>query len=254
MIRLKSLLAEISREEAEQYARMNSARNAIRYDILEYAPRIASMLGETCLGESMGEGSYGTAFPLASGKVMKLTIDPDEVASAAHFRTRRKTPHIMSYYDVRAVAPKNGYNQYFVLTMDRVTPLTDWQKHLWKPSVYFDAKNTDSDVRNTLEYELRSDPPAEKLKFIDDIVSQRGAVQRAVASFGVKTYEAHANNVGFDAMGRLTIFDMWSTRSNGTATQIASIRKMLKTLDLTPYLGIAQPDSSGVDTPGDPNM
>ncbi len=256
MIRLKPILTEISREEAAQYARTTNDRSPVNYPILRYAARIASMLGETVSGAPLGEGAYGHAFPLASGKVMKITMDPDEVASAAHFRTRRKTPHIMSYYDARAIAPRNGYNQFFVLTMDRITPLKHWQQSLWDQHLYFDRDNTDAYVldmivRRRAGMQL---PPTQATEFINRIVAQRAEVLRAVQSFGVKTYEAHANNVGFDAMGRLTVFDMWSTRSNTTAAAITSIRKMLKTIDLTPYLGQAQPDASGIDTPGDPNM
>jgi hypothetical protein len=255
MIKLSNILAEISREEAAQYARTTNDRSPVNYPILRYAARIASLLGETVSGAQLGEGAYGNAFPLASGKVMKITMDPDEVASAAHFRTRRKTPHIMSYYDARAIAPRNGHNQFFVLIMDRVTPLATWQQALWDQYMYFGDDFTDETVRDTLTSRAVSRTfPAQATEFIDRIVAQRASVLRAVRSFGVKTYEAHGNNVGFDAMGRLTVFDMWSTRSNTTAAAITSIRKMLKTLDLTPYLGQAQPDSTGIDTPGDPNM
>lgn len=254
MILLKHILAEISRADAEEYA-FTQRRSPVNYDILQYAPRIASMMGETVSGTQLGEGAFGHAYPLASGKVMKITMDPEEVASAAHFRTRRKTPHIMSYYDARAIAPRNGHNQFFVLTMDRVTPLTQWQPDLWDQHLYFTATNTDAYVQDMLGRRASSmNAPAQADEFINRIVSQRAAVLRAVAKFGVQTYEAHRGNVGFDAMGRLTIFDMWSTRSATSATLVTSLRKLLKTLDLTPYLGTAQPDSTGIDTPGDPNM
>jgi hypothetical protein len=254
MIKLKHILAEISRTAAEEYA-FDSRRSPVKYPIYEYVPRIASMLGETVSGAQLGEGAYGTAFPLASGKVMKITQDPEEVASAAHFRTRRKTPHIMSYYDARAISPRNGHNQFFVLTMDRVTPLTQWQQNLWDPHLYFTATNTDAYVQDMIGRRASSmNSPSQADEFIQRIVSQRAAVLRAVASFGVRTYEAHRGNVGFDAMGRLTIFDMWSTRSATSATQVTSLRKMLKTLDLTPYLDQAQPDASGIDTPNNPDM
>lgn len=254
MIKLKPILAEISRTAAEEYA-FDSRRSPVKYPIYEYVPRIASMLGETVSGAQLGEGSYGTAFPLASGKVMKITQDPEEVASAAHFHTRRKTPHIMSYYDVRSIDPPAYRGRYFVLTMDRVTPLTQWQQNLWDQHLYFTATNTDAYVQDMIGRRASSmNSPSQAAEFIDRIVSQRAAVLRAVASFGVRTYEAHRGNVGFDTMGRLTIFDMWSSRSATSATMVTSLRKMLKTLDLTPYLGIAQPDSTGIDTPGDPNM
>jgi len=254
MIRLKPILAEISQEEAARIVNIGD-RHTVRYDVLQYAPRIASMLGETVSGAQLGEGSYGTAFPLASGKVMKITMDPDEAATAAHFHTRRKTPHIMSYYDVRSIVPPTSHGRYFVLTMDRVTPLTQWQQNLWDQHLYFTATNTDAYVQDMIGRRASSmNSPSQADEFIDRIVSQRAAVLRAVASFGVRTYEAHGNNVGFDAMGRLTIFDMWSSRSKNIFSVITSLRKMLKTLDLTPYLGIAQPDSTGIDTPGDPNM
>lgn len=255
MIRLKTLLTEISSEEAAYYANHPGHKAPTRYDITQYAPRIAAQFGETVSGAPLGEGSFGVAYPLASGKVMKLTPDTGEVATAAHFRTRRKTPHIMSYYDARAILPQNGYNQFFALIMDRVTPLKYAEQTVWNDisSPYFDTEMTPRGVWSYYT-QLRAERDWSDVdEFVRTICAQRDAVLRAVNSFGVHTYEAHGGNVGFDAQGRFTIFDMWSDRGNDWKIT-ASLRKMNKAIDLTPYLNQAQPDSTGIDTPGDPTM
>lgn len=246
MILLKSLLSEISAADARNYLASTLDREE-QYAVSEYVVQIAAAVGETLTSnEPIGYGSFGTVYSLASGKILKLTTDKDEVATAAHFRTRRKTPHIMSYYDVRPIIPRNRYDYYFAIIMDRVTALDSAQKHVWRRMYdeYFDTGYPDS-------WFMQHYPNSQ---FIKQILPQRQAVIRAVRSFGVKTYEAHEGNVGFDAMGRLTVYDMWSNRSANQVVAISSLRKMLKPIDLTPYLQKAQPDSTGIDTPGDPNM
>lgn len=246
MIKLKSLLSEISAEDARTYLATTPDQQH-RYDIEEHVVQIAAAVGETLTSSKpIGEGTYGSVYSLASGKILKLTVDTDEVATAAHFRTRRKTPHIMSYYDVRPVIPRTGYNQFFAIIMDRITPLNESQKNAWRriQSEYFDTGYPDA-------WFMKHFPNSQ---FVKQILPQRRDVLRAVQSFNVYTYEAHEGNIGFDKQGRFTVYDMWSDRSNTTAVSITSFRKMLKPIDLTPYLQTAQPDSTGIDTPNNPDM
>jgi hypothetical protein len=257
MIKLKPILAELTKAEARRYYtyHMDLDSDGPNYHPSDYLTQIAAQLGETVSGGMLGAGSYGVAYPLASGRVLKLTTDKTEIATAAHFRTRRKTRHIMSYYDVRPILPRAEYHQWFAIVMDRVTPLTATQQDWWQNSTYFDAEYTDAECRAALLDSAWIDPKTpEFYRFVDTIIGQRQAVTRAVRSFGVNWHEAHDENVGFDRNGYFTIFDMWSKRADTTASALASFRKMLKPIDLTSYLDQAQPDASGIDTPNDPNM
>ena len=257
MIKLKPILAELSSAEARRYYTysMDLDSDAPSYHPSDYLTQIAAQLGETVSGGMLGSGAYGVAYPLASGRVLKLTTDKTEIATAAHFRTRRKTRHIMSYYDVRPILPRAEYHQWFAIVMDRVTPLTTTQQEWWQNGTYFHADYTDAQCRNVLILSPWIEPKTpEFYRFVDTIIGQRQAVRQAVRSFGVNTFEAHDENVGFDRNGYFTIFDMWSTRADTTAAALASFSKMLKPIDLTPYLDQPQPDASGIDTPRNPDM
>jgi hypothetical protein len=255
MIKLKHILAELSREEARSYYAYHMDFSGPRYHPEDYLSQIAAQLGETSSGSSLGAGSNGAVYQLASGRVLKLTTDKDEVATAAHFRTRRKTRHIMSYYDVRPIIPRSAHHQWFAILMDRVTPLNTTQQEWWQNGTYFNDDYTDAECRRVFVESPWIDPKTpEFYRFVDTIIGQRQAVRQAVRSFGVNTYEAHDENVGFDRNGYFTIFDMWSNRTDTITRAVASFSKMLKPIDLTPHMGKAQPDASGIDTPNDPDM
>lgn len=93
MIKLKTLL-----QEADWAG--NKSPDYIMYWVKKHAPSIAAKLGER-IDKELGGGMNGVAFLLQSGKVMKLTGDPREVAAASRYRTKQRVPHIASVYDVR---------------------------------------------------------------------------------------------------------------------------------------------------------
>jgi hypothetical protein len=255
MIKLKNILAELTSAEARRYYVDYLDSTDPNYHPADYLTQIAAQLGETVSGNMLGSGAYGSVYPLASGRVLKVTTDKNEIATAAHFRTRRKTRHIMSYYDVRPILPRAEYHQWFAIVMDRVIPLTVIQQDWWQNATYFRDEYDDAECRAVFLESPWIDPKTpEFYRFVDTIIAQRGAVRQAVRSFGINWREAHAENVGFDRNGRFTIFDMWSKRMDTNASALASFRKMLKPIDLTPYLDQAQPDASGIDTPNNPDM
>jgi hypothetical protein len=257
MIKLKNILAELTKAEARRYYtyHMDLDSDGPNYHPADYLTQIAAQLGETVTGNMLGSGAYGSVYPLASGRVLKVTTDRNEIATAAHFRTRRKTRHIMSYYDVRPILPRAEYHQWFAIVMDRVTPLTVTQQDWWQNATYFRDEYDDAECRAVFLESPWIDPKTPEFRrFVDTIIAQRGAVRQAVRSFGVNWREAHAENVGFDRNGYFTIFDMWSNRADTTASALASFRKMLKPIDLTLYLDQPQPDASGIDTPNNPDM
>ena len=71
MIKLKTLLMESLRSEDP---------NHVMYWIVKHAPSIAVKLGEQ-IDKELGGGANGVAFLLKSGKVLKITGDPREVAA-----------------------------------------------------------------------------------------------------------------------------------------------------------------------------
>jgi hypothetical protein len=260
MIRLKTLLEQITPEErAAQMAKED-------YDPYQYVREIAAAFGETYNGEDLGGGANGRAFGLASGKVLKITQDRDEIVSAAHFRTRSKARHIISYYDARRVIPRANNAMYWAIILDRVRTLEKWEAYIWNAiqQRFFDTAYTNVELHQyvmTYTAQEMQRIPNYKNTNVDDIeawiesmIRQRAEILRDVKSYGIRTYEAHQGNVGFDAHGQFVIFDLWSSRSSRNTSVIASLRKLNKPVDLRPLLQRGKPDASGIDTPNNPDM
>ena len=235
------------------------------YDPYQYVREIAAAFGETWTGESLGGGANGRAFGLASGKVLKITRDRDEIVSAAHFRTRSKARHIISYYDARRVIPRANNAMYWAIILDRVRTLAKWEKYLWNTiqNRFFNTAYTNielhqyvmtytaRDMQNIADYQPHINDAE---PWIETMIRQRAEILRDVKSYGIRTHEAHQGNVGFDAQGQFVIFDLWSRRSASDTSVIASLRKLNKPIDLRPLLQHGKPDASGIDTPNNPDM
>jgi hypothetical protein len=258
MIRLKTLLEQTSPEERE----LHMAKEA--YNPFDYVQEIAAAFGETWTGEFLGGGANGRAFGLASGKILKITRDRDEIISAAHFRTRSKTRHIISYYDTRRIIPRSNNAMYWAIILDRVRTLEKWEQYLWNnmQNRFFNTSYTDDEFREralsfTRDFQAISQYTAhvnDIEPWVDTMLQQRAEIMKDAKNFGVATYEAHAGNVGFDAHGQFVIFDIWSRRSANDVSVNASLRKLNKPIDLRPILQTGKADASGIDTPNNPDM
>ena len=235
MIKLKKLLAEITTDQALSYLD-DKLDSGVKYNPTDYINQIAEALGETVSGSPLGSGTFGTAYPLSSGRVLKITKDSKEAASAAYLHPHSNTPHLISYYDVRPINPRSENIQYFAIVMDRVTPLPPDQEDWWM-GIYLDTRFDDDKIR-----EIMYDSPWITNKgpkfdnFIDNLMSQRTAILNVIRKFNIDTFEVHSDNIGFDSQGRFTIFDIWLKHNENPKSIISSFRKLLKPIDLTPYI------------------
>ena len=208
MIRLKALLEQTSPEE--RAAHMETAN----WNPYDYVREIAAAFGESWTGESLGGGANGRAFGLASGKVLKITRDRDEIISAAHFRTRSKTRHIISYYDTRRILPRAENRLYWAIIMDRARTLEKWEMYIWNSiqNRFFNPSYTNVELHQyVMTYTAQDMQRISYYKhsldaieaWIEAMLRQRAEILRDVKSYGIRTHEAHAGNVGFDAHGNL---------------------------------------------------
>ena len=163
--------------------------------------RIASAFHENVVSK-LGEGYFGYAYKLASGRVMKITDNKSEINNAWRIHRRPKHPHIVGYYDVRRL----GDSDWYALIMDYVTPFNYDEKSTWGTLYqdFVDYNRSDERFDRLIDNAYRPGPAQD---FWKRVLSQRKSFLNALKKFKLNPYEAHANNMGWDEAGRLTHFD-----------------------------------------------
>jgi hypothetical protein len=243
MIRLKSLLTEWT------YSTSVDA-------MVPLISQVASQFGET-VAKYAGGGANGKAWILQSGKVLKLTSDGTEVTTAVWKKAKGQCKHVVGYYDIRQIInidsdDINYYGAVYAIIMDGITPLMDEQKRWYSRfyDQYFDYRFTDDDITNDV-YEYSAEP--EFLAFWNNMISQRKSVLIDMRQQGVFTGEAHAGNVGFDRKTptQFRVYDVW--RQKSMKKVYASGVPNTRTIDYDALIN-NKPDSTGIDTPNNPDM
>ena len=171
--------------------------------------QLALEMGET-IKEFLGSGQNGKAYTTASGKVLKLTEDPAEVALATRLRKKRLYKHIINVYDVRPI--ENLAGSYLILMDKIVDPIDEhpsWtQTWNYLRNKYFSNEMTDKqllDWINQTNYKgTRFD-----MDFVNRILPQRTGIKRDFSELRIVWDEAHAGNMGWNKHGNLTHFDSW---------------------------------------------
>lgn len=239
----------------------------------EFSSQIANQFGETVTGY-LDSGAFGLTYRLASGKIMKITQDSMEIAMASKLRSKPKTRHIVSYYDVKQIvgldriASPNTYGEagggvIAAIIMDAVTTLNPAEKYAYREMrqhLLFDSYTTAKYLEDRLE-SLRVKTGAitpDAFNTMQRIIAQRDEIIADFKRHNIEVGEAHANNVGFDQFGQFVVFDVrfrdrWKIQSYATATMRGGIKNATNPIFLWD-LQDAKPDASGIDTPGDPDM
>lgn len=163
--------------------------------------RIASAFHENVVSK-LGQGYYGFAYKLASGRVMKITNSKSEINNAWRIHRRPKHPHIVGYYDVRRL----GDSEWYALIMNYVTPFNYDEKTAWHTlhQDFIDPKRSDERFETLVNNAYRPGPAQD---FWMRILPQRKSFLSALKKFHLNPHEAHSNNMGWDSAGRLTHFD-----------------------------------------------
>jgi len=175
---------------------------------IDMVKKLALEMGETVTDVISG-GQNGVAYATASGKVVKLTGDPAEVALATRLRTKRLYKHIINVYEVR---PIENLNENYIILMDRITPFIIGEEQQWYNirKQYLNRKNSDKDFtefiatlpKQSKYYTIDS-------KFIEKITQQRTGLLRDFSELRIIWEEAHGGNMGWNRHGNLVHFDAW---------------------------------------------
>ena len=255
MIRLRDLITETTHAEVYDYLR-------------QHIDRIAAEHAETP-ARKLGSGYWGEAWLMQSGRVLKFTADPNEVALAARTSRRPASPHLIGVYSVRPItgiplkdpntlyddpaewqSGRYGARGYYVIHQDGITPLSEYGVTLEFAynSLYtaiFSGEWTTERLLQRIERMNYSNRDAELLQ---RIVSQADGIRRDMRRFGVNFREAHSGNVGFNASGNFVIYDMQALQG-APGVKPSNLGKPINMQQIAPVH-----TTDGIDTPGDPDM
>ena len=170
--------------------------------------QLALEMGET-IKEFLGSGQNGKAYTTASGKVLKLTEDPAEVALATRLRKKRLYKHIINVYDIRPI--ENLAGSYLIL-MDKVDTFKKAEQSQWDAvrRNYLNNKNSDKKFLEWVEYQPEQTASRTiDLEFIKKITQQRTGLLRDFSELRIVYEEAHGGNMGWNKFGNLVHFDSW---------------------------------------------
>lgn len=255
MIRLRDLITETTHAEVYDYLR-------------QHIDRIAAEHAETP-ARKLGAGYWGEAWLMQSGRVLKFTADPNEVALAARTSRRPASPHLIGVYSVRPItgiplkdpntlyddpaewqSGRYGARGYYVIHQDGITPLSEYGVTLEFAynSLYTAIFNGGWTTEQLLQRIERMNYSNRDAELLQRIVSQADSIRRDIRRFGVNFTEAHSGNVGFNASGNFVIYDMQAMQG-APGVKPSNLGRPINMQQIAPVH-----TTDGIDTPGDPDM
>lgn len=210
-------------------------------ELYRYVNYIANQLGEELVGEfNLGSGTYGTAFELKSGKVLKLTEDQNE-AKMAQWLKNHNTTYLINCYSIYEVIPDNLY----VLLMDKLDMLDEkdvdlriiWDNILtyinYSPEVILSQdlngiiNEISSDVDIIDDYEMIKN-------YIEDNWDSIYGITKELISLNIMFPDIHTGNLGYDKNHNIIYFDVREMKKKQKNRKDLS-QVSLKKLDITPF-------------------
>jgi hypothetical protein len=214
----------------EKYFENDETRH--RYDSMDFAFKVAREFGEE-VSKKLGAGSFGHAYLLDSGKVMKLTYDENEVIYARKLAKKPWTKYIINYYGVRKLdynisgVPDNDEGQrydVYGIIMDRVFPLLEDDllakviMHVYQPLIQYtdryyenitNIKKIRKELKSTLETENINDKE-EFERLVWEIYPNMVELVKELKKYHIPKTDFHDENIGWCYTGkkRLVLFDL----------------------------------------------
>ena len=152
----------------------------------------------------LGEGEYGTAYSLGNGKVFKLTSSPNEFEIAGQLLHKKK-PGIVQYYDRGWYSDKPTI---YYIVMDEVDTDSSIEDMFYRVELILTTQNLDISQINYFdedEYDgSEGDLDSDTLKFMNELHT----IYRSCQQLGIRVPDINYGNLGYDASGILTAFDL----------------------------------------------
>ncbi len=182
----------------------------------EIATGVANSLGVS-IEKSLGSGAQGYAFKTTNGGVIKITQNPTEVAAAYKLSKRTMGKQHLAVSTIKPIRINGQTTNWYVLSMDFITVLTDSQKGWWSQfgGQFLNPSMTNKQFLQIINTKIQSKAISpESLKFWQNLLNQRKTILRDVNRMKIWTPEMHSGNVGFTKYGKFTTYDYWVPSGN----------------------------------------
>lgn len=194
---------------AFKVSQLSNLVSNIRTEIVD---GVAKSLGVS-IEKSLGSGAQGYAFKTSSGRVIKITQNLNEIASAFKLSKRTMGRQHLAVSGVKAIRVNGKTTNWYVLSMDFITVLTDSQKGWWTffGGQFLNPLMTNKQFLQLINTKIQSKILSpDSLKFWQTLVNQRKEILRDVKRMNINTAEMHSGNVGFTKYGKFITYDYWS--------------------------------------------
>jgi len=152
----------------------------------------------------LGEGEYGTAYSLGNGKVFKLTNSANEFEIAGQI-LHKKIPGIVQYHDRGWYSDKPTI---YYIVMDEVDTDSSIEDMFYRVELILTTQDLDISQINYFdedEYDgSEGDLDPDTLKFMNELHT----IYRSCQGLGIRVPDINYGNLGYDASGTLTAFDL----------------------------------------------
>ena len=199
---------------AFKVSQLSNLVSNIRTEIVD---GVAKSLGVS-IEKSLGSGAQGYAFKTSAGRVIKITQNLNEIASAFKLSKRTMGRQHLAVSGVKAIRVNGKTTNWYVLSMDFITVLTDSQKGWWSffGGQFLNPLMTNKQFLQLINTKIQSKVlPPDSLKFWQTLVNQRKTILQDVKRMSINTAEMHSGNVGFTKYGKFITYDYWSRAAVG---------------------------------------
>jgi hypothetical protein len=203
---------------------IDGIKTASTKELYYFVNSIANKIGDEVVEKMkpLGTGSFGTAFQLKSGKVLKFTKDVME-AAMCNWLIDKDTKYLISIYDVIQLKGTMNSNDLFVIVMDKVKTHKKEIKFGGEISLIWEAVSdalfhdyTFTTLDDFLEtynkkdtaYDRRYISTNKQVKYITENFESIKGIVEELRKFHIENPDLHAGNVGWKEDGQMVHFDI----------------------------------------------
>lgn len=205
--------------------------------------QIANSLGEKIVSFK-GSGSFGWAYLTKSGKILKMTTDPEEIKLAYRLsKNRNWFQYIINYYNVGRINKKadpedDKLRRVYYILMDKVDPIEDpdeacviddvYQNLIQYKLDYYENVMDKKKVKERINEELYT-PYLKKLakKLYPHVVN----IVKELKKHKIKSTDFHSGNIGWaNNKSKLVLYDLGGYVAENPSANKEHLKKKIKNL------------------------
>lgn len=199
----------------------------------------------------LGQGSYGVAYDIGNGKVLKITKDTSE-AKSSNLIKGKNTKHIVKVFDVWKFPKVKNKDDFFGIVLEKLMPLSSGEKREWRNAENeFDKIVQEKDFITRVAghdweyFKELADVKVETLYEEDELEEKREELEEAIdrlenfqihqmvdelKNLGVTFHDYHSGNIMKRSIGEYVVIDLGVSKSAGVVPAVLEKKKKEKDL------------------------